>query len=139
MKKIILPGLIAGIIMLVVGIGLGFLINLIFPVLKEQYNNTNLFRPWNDPLMSIYFLYPFILGLVLAWLWNKIKSVFKEENLIKKGIFFGLTYWIISSIPGMIITYSSFLITLIMVLSWTFSSLVQVLVAGIIVALMNRN
>lgn len=61
MKKIVWPGIIAGVIMLITGMGLSYLLHAIFPSLIVEYNNTSVFRPWTDPLMSIYFVHPFVL------------------------------------------------------------------------------
>lgn len=138
MKKILIPGLVAGLVMLVVAMAMGMLFNNIFPSLKAEYMNTNLFRPMADPVMSIYFAYPFVLGVTLAWAWNKTKRLIKEKRPWKRGIHFGLAFWVVATIPGMIINYSSFPVSLVMVVSWSISSLVQVAFAGIVYAKMNR-
>ena len=138
MKKIVLTGILAGLAMLIVAILVSQLFNLAFPSLQAEYENANLFRPWSDPKMSIFFAYPFVLGIALAWLWNKIKSIFKEKSLWKRGFSFGLMYWIIASIPGMIITYSSFKLSLLIVLSWTIMGFIEAVCAGLICAAMNK-
>ena len=137
-KKIILTGLVAGLAMLAVSAGLSFLINLALPGLMSEYANTALFRSWDDPIMSIYFAYPFVMGLALAWFWNKVKDSFSGKGVWGRGIHYGFAYWIIASIPGMVVTYSSFQVTLPMVLSWTVIGLVQVVVGGLVCAGMNR-
>lgn len=88
--------------------------------------------------MSIYFVHPFVVGIILAWLWNKTKSLFSGANFWKKGALFGLVYWIITTIPGMIISYASFRLSFLMIVSWTVLGLVEVLCVGIICAAMNR-
>ena len=133
MKKVVKPGILAGVLMLVAGMGLSYLLNFIFPSLAVEYENANLFRPWSDPLMSIYFAYPFVLGLVLAWAWEKTKKLFKGDDN-KRGVDFGLSVWLITSVPGMIITYSSFQVSLLIVLTWTLSSLVNAILAGLVFA-----
>ena len=118
-RNIIVTGLLAGLIVLVVSVGLSFLSNLLLPDLMAEYANTELFRPWNDPLMSIYFAYPFIMGLALAWFWNRVKSTFRANSAWSRGVQYGFAYWIIATIPGMFITYSSLQVSLPMVLTWT--------------------
>ena len=133
MKKVILFGLLAGLAMLIVSVALGPLFNLIFPSLAAEYNNTNLFRPWSDPIMYLMLVEPFILGVILAWIFSVTKGLFKEKNVWKKGIYFGLCYWVIT-IPGMVMSYSSFPISLLMVTTWSISILIQAIVAGLIYA-----
>jgi len=137
-RKIIVTGLLAGLVMLVVAVGLSFLSNLILPNLMTEYANTELFRPWDDPLMSIYFAYPFVMGLALAWFWNKIKEAFGGNSAWSRGARYGLAYWIIATIPGMVITYSSFQVSLPMVLTWTVFGLIGAIAGGLVVAGMNR-
>jgi len=137
MKKIIKPGILAGIAMLIVGMTVSYLLHFMFPSLAAEYNNTNIFRSWSDPLMSLYFLYPFTVGLILAWVWQKTKSLFKG-SVKQKGVNFGLAYWLVSSIPGMLITYSSFKTSFLMVLTWLIGGLVNGIVAGLIFVKMDK-
>lgn len=135
MKKILLPGVLAGIAMLVVGMLISQLINMIFPALIAEYKTT-LFRPWSDPIMSLYFLYPFILGLALAWIWDKIKGVI-SGTIVQRAGYLTLGYFLVSTIPGMLISYSSFPLSLTMIISWTISGVAQAFCAGLILAKMN--
>lgn len=137
-RKIIVTGLFAGLVMLAVAVGLSFLSNLALPGLMAEYGNTGLYRPWDDPLMSIYFAYPFVMGLALAWFWNRIKDAFGGNSAWGRGLRYGLAYWIIATIPGMVITYSSFQVSLPMVLTWTVFGLVGALAGGLVCAGMNR-
>lgn len=136
MKKILGLGLSVGLINLILGLALSRFFYYIWPSLNAEYQNTSLFRPWSDPLMSIYFVYPFLLGLILAWLWEKAKNLFRG-NYIRQGFSFGFIYWLLT-IPGMIISYSSFPISFIMVFSWTLNNLILALVAGIILTKANN-
>lgn len=138
MKKIFLPGLIAGIAMLVANMLLNQLVHYLFPAIVAEYENPGLFRPWSDPLMSLFFLHPFLLGFILAWVWNKIKSLFVSGSVWQKGARFGFAIWLISSIPGMFISYSSFPVSLGMISSWLLSGLINAIIAGWIFAKMNK-
>jgi len=135
MKKAILSGLLAGLVMLVLGLAVGRLFDLFAPGLVAEYNNPALFRPWSDPLMSLYFLQPFLVALILAWFWTKLKGLVRGTNALEKGLFFGLAYWLLI-IPGMLMTYSSFPLSLLIVFSWTVIALIQGLAAGWIFAKM---
>ena len=144
MRKIVLPGLVAGLAMLAIGLAASFLIDPILPGIKNEYANSKLFRPWSDPLMQLYYLHPIIVGLILAWVWDKVKPIFHECRLKKSVCLcrcccgFGFMYWIMATIPGMFITYASFQVSLPMVLNWSLVSLLQALAAGAVLAKMNK-
>lgn len=137
MKRIILPGLLAGAAMLIAGFGINFLFGIIAPAVALEMKNPAIFRPWSDPRMMLYFVYPFILGIVLAWAWSKSKWMFKGPAL-HRGIYFGLAYFVVAGIPGMFITYSSFAISATLVLSWLISGFINGVVAGIVLAKLNK-
>jgi hypothetical protein len=85
----------------------------------------------------LYFIYPFLLGLALSWAWSKSKGIFGGKSLLERAGKFGLFYFVIAGVPGMFVTYSSFAISLPMVLSWTISGLVNAVIAGWLFAKMN--
>lgn len=136
--KIFLQGLLAGVAVFIVS----FLVNMgseqILPSLAQEFKNPNMFRPWSDPLMSLFFVYPFVLGIVLSFIWNKVKKLFTDRSFWKRGAQFGLLYWVAAAIPGMLITYSSFTLSLTMVMVWTIGGLLEALTAGIVLARTNK-
>jgi hypothetical protein len=136
MKKVLIPGLIAGLAMLIIGTIVSQLINLAVPSLMSEYQNLGLFRPWEDPLMSLFFLHPFVLGLALAWVWDKTKSLLVGGPM-KRATHFALAYLLVAIIPGMLISYSSFPLSLLMVFSWTIGAYLQAFVAGLVFAKVN--
>ena len=136
MKKIIGPGIIAGIVMLI----LGFIVSYLFmfiPSVTADYNNVNVMRSWEDPLMIAFFAYPFLFGIILAWAWNNSKQLFKGTPW-QRGKKFGLAIWFIATIPGMFITYTSMPFAFMTILSWTVGGLINITTAGYIFARMNR-
>ncbi|MBU0907108.1 MAG: hypothetical protein KKE05_03025 [Nanoarchaeota archaeon] len=136
MKKIILPGLLAGLLMLIVGFVVSWVFGLIFPGLNAEYAS-GIFRAWQDPIMMLYFLYPFVLGICFAGVWGLSKGKFKG-TLWQRGAKFGLFVWAVFSIPGMLVTYSSFVVSLTMIFSWLVMGLANGVVAGWVFAKMNR-
>lgn len=132
MKKIILIGLLGGILVLIVGMLTGQLYQVLVPSIKIEFENLSLFRSWNDPLMSLFFVHPFLLGIILAWVWTKVNGVILANSDLMKGVYFGLIVWLASTVPGMFISYSSFPISLAMILSWTISALIELLCLGIL-------
>jgi len=137
MKKIVVPGLVAGLAILIVGLIVGQIFNVAFPSIMAEYQNTSLYRPFDDPLMITYWPQPFILGVILAWIWNMTKMLLPGDKACPRGCRFGLIYWAVT-IPGMIMSYASFPISVLMVFSWSITILAQSLTAGFILALMNK-
>ncbi len=125
-------GVISGMIMLIISILLNQFYVMLFPSLRIDYENPHLFRPWSDPLMSVYYVVPFLTGIILVWIWDSIHEIIGGSKM-RRGIRFGLGYWI-TSLPGMLMSYSSFPLSFIMVLSWTITILIQALASGLLFA-----
>lgn len=137
MKKIVPTGLFVGLILFLASMTYNWLLNMFLPGLAQEYTRSGIFRPWTDPLMSLYFVYPFVLGLVLTFGWNLVKLNFKGKDWIKRGWKYGIFYWIIASFPGMFISYSSFQVSLTLICSWTLGGLIESVVAGVLLAKLN--
>lgn len=131
MKKILIPGLLAGVAMTVTSLVVGQIISRLFNT-NQEYVNSQMYRPWSDPLMMLYFLYPFILGLSLSYLWDNLKLVSREKKLVNKALNFAIFYFLIASFPGMFITYSSFAVSFPMILSWSIAGFAEVFVGGLV-------
>lgn len=137
MKKIIIPGILAGILIsIVLFIGQGFILNPLFPSLVEEYSNTALYRPWSVPVMWLIFLYPFVQGIALAWAWDKTKNIFKGSNNTK-AIHFAFAFWIVAIVPSMLMVYSCIPISFTVISIWTITGFVYGLVAGLIFTRLN--
>ena len=137
MKKIVVPGLIAGAVMLIVGMILNWLWGVLFPSISSEYQNTAIFRPFTDPLMSYIFIHPFVVGLILAWVWDKTKGLFRQRDVFWRCCQFATAYWVVT-IPGMLISYSSFQVSLMLIITWSLTILGQVIAAGYVFAKMER-
>jgi len=135
-NKIIIGG-VSGVIMLSISVLITQFFETIFPLLKSEYTNSHLFRPWSDPLMSVYYIVPFLTGIILVWIWDSIKEIIPGSKIVK-GIRFGLGYWI-TTLPGMIMTYSSFSLSFIIVLSWTITTLAQSIIVGLFFTFFLKN
>ena len=135
MKRLFKPGMLTGLIVLIILMGQSFISSWISPTLAEQYNNTALYRPWSVPVMWIIFLYPFFLGLALAWIWDKVQPALKGNGLTK-AIKFAFAYWVAGVIPTMIMIYSCFPVTKWVVIIWTVSGFFYGLAAGLVFARM---
>lgn len=133
MKKIIGVGLLAGLVMTLTGVVINVVMNMVLPELNDAYKNLGIFRPWSDPRMMMFFLVPFFTGILLTWILTKVKDLVKGVTPGSKGLNYGLIY-ALTTLPGMLITYSSFNVSLAMVMSWTVTNLIEGVVACLVIA-----
>jgi len=133
MKKIVLPAIVAGILMTISNMIISIIMNKVVPGIMTEYQTPGLFRPWSDPLMQAFFAHPFILALALAYVWDKIKGSLPGNRVL--GFVWGC--FLVATLPGMFISYTSFQISLAMTLSWTLTSVVSLYVATLVLNKMN--
>lgn len=138
MNLILKRAVIAGITSLAIGVGLNRLVEAFLPALSQEYQTSGIFRPWSDPLMMIYFAYPFVLGVVLAYFWPMIESQIKAKDPVQQAMRFANLYFIIATIPGMFITYSSFQVSAQMVILWAVTGYIQTFVIGWVFAIVRK-
>jgi len=134
MKKVILPGIIAGFVLLGFSYVALYLLVTLLPGLAEQYYNPVFSQEGEKTIM--YFLHPFVLSFALAWFWERFKGQF-EGSWLLRGLELGLVYAIVASLPAMWITFSSLALSFQLVLSWLAYSTVQAAIVGLIYAKMN--
>ena len=132
--KIILTGLVAGVVALISGFAVSIISQSVFPTIAAEYAS-DLYRPFTNPLMSYIFLHPFVISILLAWAYPRILVATKRETL-RRGASYGLFIFGIMAIPGMVMTYSTFQMSLPMLLSWTAMALVQLVAGGMVIAKM---
>ncbi|HTB53583.1 MAG TPA: hypothetical protein VK718_12505 [Ferruginibacter sp.] len=134
MKKIITSGLVAGTSLLILSILGLFATSLIFPNIAMQY-----FDPAFDSESNrivFYYLHPFVIGLALAWFWNRFKGVL-TGSFITRGVEFGLIYIAVATFPMMWLIYSSMSVSLAIVATWFVLAFFQAIIAGLIFEKMN--
>lgn len=119
-------GLTVGLALLIVGTVINWFVGMLMPSIAQEYQNSALFRPWDDPIMMTYFAYPFIMGFVFSYLWDKVKAKDPTE--------FAKMYFVIATVPGMFITWTSMQISVTMIVLWAATGFVQAWVAGYLLA-----
>lgn len=134
MKKILTSGIIAGIILLLISQVALHLTLIIFPGIAVQYFDPA-FDTGSDKIIFFY-LHPFVISLALAWFWSRFKGVL-SGSFITRGIEFGLIYVVIATIPMMWMIYAAMNVSLAIVGTWSFLSLIQGIVAGLVFEKMN--
>lgn len=135
MQKVIVNGLIAGVVLLIVSVGILYVALRTLPAIMEEYYNTDVFRGDGSRSM-LYYVHPFILSLALSWFWERFKGLFKG-SFIFRGLELGIVYGLIAILPTMWITFSAINVSEMMVLSWWAYGVIQASVVGIILARLN--
>jgi hypothetical protein len=133
-KKMILSGLVAGVVLLILSIASLYSSLWLFPKLSLQYYDAA-FDAQSSRYM-IYYAHPFVIGLALSWFWNRFKGVLTGSFLMR-GIEFGLVYALIAIFPVMWLIYSAIDVSLAMVATWLAFGLLQGVVAGLVFEKMN--
>ena len=134
MKKVLFSGIVAGISLFIISYG-GLILAIKFvPELFVVYNNP-LFNS-DGSRDVLFYLHAFIISFALSWFWERFKSLF-GGNFLLRGVEFGFVYAIVALLPVMWITFSSLDITIVMVLSWFFYGFLQAVIAGLIFAKIN--
>ncbi|MFH1786833.1 MAG: hypothetical protein ABH829_04250 [archaeon] len=132
-RSIIISALGALVVGLVVFFALQPVFKIVAPGVMAEYGAAGIFRPWSDPWMSYVFVHPFFAGLFMAVVYNFVKDSIKADTLCKKGTHFGLLVFLLG-IPGMLMSYSTFLISGAMVVTWTVQAFLQTVLIGIVIA-----
>lgn len=102
MKKFIISGLAAGAVIFV----LWNVVGLIFGMIGLDVSTLAGMRSLSDPVLMLYFLYPFVLGFALAYLYPLVEDKLKG-NMVAKGVAFGTLMFIINAIPSAYLNFTS--------------------------------
>lgn len=130
-KKFVVSGFLGGIAYLVLWLIVSFGIrSLLWP-----YDPLSLggMRSVSDPLMLLFFLYPFVAAFCMAFVYQKIETAFKGKWM-EKGKQFGWLVWIVATIPSFFVVLASMNYPTGFFLESLFGGLVYVMAAGITIA-----
>ncbi len=134
MKKIIVAGLAAGVVLLILSI-LGLYATVwFFPGIATQY-----FDPAFDTQQGrvmVYYIHPFVIAMALSWFWARTKGIL-TGSFLTRGIEFGFMYAVVAIFPMMCLMYSALSVSLAMVSTWFALGMLQGVVAGLIFEKMN--
>lgn len=136
MKKVLISGLVAGVILSIFSYG-GLFLAVTIPMMKPFFVEylSNVFI--SDRSRDLFFYsHAMLISLALSWFWERSKKVF-HGHFILRGLEFGLAYTIAGLLPILWMTYSQIDVSPTMVLSWLGFGFLQSCTAGIIFAKMN--
>ncbi len=131
MKKFLIKGLLAGVVLLALSYASLYLLVALFPNLAEQYYDSTF--NFEGGKVVAYFIHPFVLSFALAWFWRRFKTLF-HGPFWWRGMEMGLVYGLIATLPAMWITYSSLAVSLSLVITWLLYGVFQAMVVGVIFA-----
>ncbi len=136
MKKMVVT-ILSAFAMLATGMAIGYLFDFLIPSLKTEYANTALYRSMDDPMMYLFFFQPFVVCGTLVWGWARIRDRFTGSTG-SKALQVALIMFFLSVIPGMLMTFSSFKVSVVATVTWTVMGFFQVLAASLVFIKMSK-
>lgn len=78
-------------------------------VLVAPYNIATLggMRAMDDPVMMLYFLYPFVFAFAAAFVFDIVQGSLTGKNRTQKGVFYGGLLFMVVTIPSVFVMASS--------------------------------
>ena len=134
MSKVLISWFTAGVLMLVLGIGMVYAGIYFFPKIADEYFSP-VFRKAGETDWTFY-IHPFILSFGLKWFWERYKGIFKG-SVVMRAIEVALVYGIVALLPILWLTFSAIDVSLKMVVTWFIYGVVESFAAGVIFAKMN--
>ena len=130
LKQILIGGILAGLAIEVISLAFSWLAQSIW-----NYKVLELpgMRPITDPVCILFFVYPWVLGFGLVFVYSYFEKAL-EGNYVAKGWKFGLLMWIVVSISSAFLVFSSMDYPVGFTVNSVIGPLIYMLVAGIVVA-----
>ncbi len=115
MKKHLIAAAVSSVALLVFAyVGLLLLPKLPPAMIEDYFSET--FTPEKSRNIFFY-VQPIVLAFSLAWFWNRFKTSFRG-NWILKGLELAFVYSLIATLPAMILSYSAINVTLPTISTW---------------------
>jgi hypothetical protein len=133
-KAILVSGLIAGVVVLVLSMVISTVMQAMF-----DYDVMALagMRSVNDPVSILFFLFPFVVGMAMAILYDFTKKSFTGTTT-RRGILLGVLGWIVFGVPSAFIVFSSMDYPIGFTVNSVVGSLVYMLGAGIAITRLSK-
>jgi len=135
MKKVLIAGFTAGIIVLIASLGMLYLSIYLFPQMTEEYFS-QVFRISSAKTDWLFYTHPFILSFALKWFWERYKQLF-DGHVILRAVEVALVYGIVAMIPVLWLTFSAIDVSLGVVATWLIYGITQAFIAGLVFAKLN--
>ncbi len=129
-KKILVSGIVSGFVIAVVFWAFSLAAQSVF-----SYDAMKLggMRDANDPVVMLFFLYPWVLSFAMTIAYAKIGEVF-QGSAVWKGKKLGLLAWLLAGIPSAFLVYTSMNYPCGFTVNSVVGSLVYMIAGGITIA-----
>jgi hypothetical protein len=102
-KNIASGGISAGFVLLILMVISGYLVNLVIPTDISLYEGM---RAVNDPVMNLFYLYPFVIACAAAIIFDIVNGCLHGTQ-VRKGLMFGAMLICIMTIPSLYVMCTS--------------------------------
>jgi hypothetical protein len=102
-KNIAIGGISAGFVLLILMMVSGYLVNLVLTADISQYGGM---REMNDPIMTLFYFYPFVIAFAAAVVFDIVKGCL-DGTPSRKGLMFGAMLICIMTIPSLYVMVTS--------------------------------
>jgi hypothetical protein len=102
-KNIVIAGLAAGTLLFVLLFGLNVIMNQLISYDIAKFNGM---RPMDDPVMLLFFVYPFVVAFAAAYVFDIIHPALPQSG-VQKGVSFGILLLVIMAIPSNFAMYTA--------------------------------
>lgn len=127
--------LLAGVLVLIVSVGILYGSITVFPALMEEYYNS-VFRSNSFTTDLLFYVHPFILSAALFWFWEISKELF-TGSLMMRAYKVGVSYGLIAMVPVLWLTFSAIDVSPLMVFTWVAYGVLQAFIACLVFAKRN--
>ena len=135
MSRIVFAWFLAGIVMLLLGLGMVFVCINFFPRIADEYFSP-VFRRAAGETDWTFYVHPFILSFGLKWFWERYKGILKG-GLLLRALEVALVYGLVALLPILWLTFSAIDVSVKMTLTWFLYGIFQAFAAGIVFAKLN--
>ena len=132
MKKIIIGGVLAGLVILLTGMVFGALSSEMYKMSPRVF-----WKPMGGDWFTKVIIFDLASGLVLACVFSIIKGMLPGTGLIK-GISFGIIVWAVGPMLGLTMTYLTMAIRVKLIAVWALNGLVNYLLSGLVFELLDE-
>jgi len=102
-RKIAVAGLTGGTLLFILLFGLNVIMNQLIAYDIAKFNGM---RPMDDPVMMLFFIYPFVLAFAAAYVFDIVHPALPGSGM-QKGVSFGVLLLVIVAIPSNFAMYTS--------------------------------
>lgn len=132
MKNPIVSIITAGIVILVVSVGLLYASIYMFSSIMEQYYS-DIFRSSSFATDVLFYVHPFVLSAALYWFWDHSKSQMKG-SMLTQALQGAIVYGTVALVPVLLLTFSAINVSALMVITWVVYGVVQAFCGLLVIA-----